>query len=118
MRRPSRRDALGGIASAVTLAAVTTPAIAAPAKPMRETGGEPDALGLAEMVRRRAVSPAELLEAAIARAEALNPRLNWLCCKHSGPPSGTAPLLGSGRFVEMLIEHGHGLGHGRGANAK
>lgn len=41
-----------------------------------------------------------------------------LCCKHSGPPSGTAPLLGSGRFVEMLIEHGHGLGHGRGANAK
>ena len=41
-----------------------------------------------------------------------------LCCKHSGPPSGTAPLLGSGRFVEMLLEHGHGLGHGRGANAK
>lgn len=35
-----------------------------------------DATALAELVRRRQLSPAELLEAAIARAEALNPRLN------------------------------------------
>jgi len=35
-----------------------------------------DATGLARLVARREVSPAELLEAAIARCEALNPRLN------------------------------------------
>jgi amidase len=35
-----------------------------------------DALGLAELVRRRQVTPLELVDAAIARIEALNPRLN------------------------------------------
>lgn len=35
-----------------------------------------DALGLAELVRRREVSPRELVETAIARIEALNPQLN------------------------------------------
>ena len=35
-----------------------------------------DAVGLAELVRKREVSPAELLDAAIARADALNPKLN------------------------------------------
>jgi amidase len=35
-----------------------------------------DALGLAELVRRRKVSPAELLDAAIARVEARNGRVN------------------------------------------
>ena len=41
-----------------------------------------DALGLAELVRRREVSPLELLEAAIARAEELNPRYDFLAQKH------------------------------------
>ena len=35
-----------------------------------------DALGLAGLVQRGEVSPAELLEAAIARIEARNPALN------------------------------------------
>jgi amidase len=35
-----------------------------------------DALGLAELVRTRQVTPAELCEAAIGRIEALNPRFN------------------------------------------
>jgi amidase len=35
-----------------------------------------DGLGLAELVHRREVAPAELVEAAIERIEALNPRLN------------------------------------------
>jgi amidase len=35
-----------------------------------------DALGLAELVRQREVSPAELVETAIAHIEAVNPRLN------------------------------------------
>ncbi len=37
--------------------------------------GNYDALGLAELVRRRQVTPAELVEAAITRAERVNPRL-------------------------------------------
>lgn len=35
-----------------------------------------DALGLAELVRKREVTPAELVECAIARIEKVNPRLN------------------------------------------
>jgi len=37
---------------------------------------EYDATGLAQLVSRGEVTPAELLEAAIARTEAVNPRLN------------------------------------------
>ncbi|MBT9445543.1 MAG: amidase [Hyphomonadaceae bacterium] len=35
-----------------------------------------DALGLAELVRKKAVSPGELLDAAIARLDAVNPKIN------------------------------------------
>jgi amidase len=38
--------------------------------------GALDGLGLADLVRRRAVSPSELLEEAIARAERVNPKVN------------------------------------------
>ena len=38
--------------------------------------GRLDALGLADLVRRRQVTPAEILEEAIARAERVNPRIN------------------------------------------
>ncbi len=38
-----------------------------------------DALGLAELVGKREVSARELLDAAIARAEALNPTINAIC---------------------------------------
>ena len=38
--------------------------------------GALDGLGLADLVRRRAVSPSELLEEAIARAERVNPKIN------------------------------------------
>src|SRR5690606_29398197 len=37
---------------------------------------ELDATGLAELVRKREVSPLELVDAAIARIERLNPQLN------------------------------------------
>lgn len=37
-----------------------------------------DGLGLAELVRRKEVTPLELLDAAIARAEGVNPKLNAL----------------------------------------
>lgn len=41
-----------------------------------------DAVGLAKLVRQRKVSPTELLEAAIAQAEAMNPRFNFMAQKH------------------------------------
>ncbi|MDE2618965.1 MAG: amidase [Sphingomonadales bacterium] len=41
-----------------------------------------DALGLAALVRTGAVSPGELLEAAITRAEALDPRYNFMAQRH------------------------------------
>lgn len=41
-----------------------------------------DSLGLAALVRARKVSPTELLEAAISRAESLNPRFNFMAQKH------------------------------------
>jgi Asp-tRNA(Asn)/Glu-tRNA(Gln) amidotransferase A subunit family amidase len=43
---------------------------------------EHDAIGLAALVRARKASPTELLDAAIARAEALNPRFNFMAQKH------------------------------------
>lgn len=41
-----------------------------------------DALGLAALVKSREVSAGELLDAAIARTEALNPRFNFMAQKH------------------------------------
>jgi Asp-tRNA(Asn)/Glu-tRNA(Gln) amidotransferase A subunit family amidase len=41
-----------------------------------------DAVGLAQLVRKRQVSPSELLDAAIARTEALNPRFNFIAQRH------------------------------------
>ena len=40
--------------------------------------GEYDALGLAELVKTKKVSPREVLDEAIRRAEAVNPKLNFL----------------------------------------
>ena len=41
-----------------------------------------DAIGLAALVKAREVSAGELLDAAIARTEALNPRFNFMAQKH------------------------------------
>jgi len=72
----TRRDVLaGGAALAVAAAA---PAAAAGRSGLLD---EHDALGLAGLVRARKVSPAELLDSAIARAEALNPRYNFMAQK-------------------------------------
>ena len=42
--------------------------------------GAYDAIGLGELIRRRKVSPAELLEDTIRRIEAVNPKLNAVIC--------------------------------------
>ncbi|WP_459545316.1 amidase [Nocardia sp. X0981] len=47
--------------------------------------GEYDAVGLAEQVRSGAVSPAELAEAALARADSVNPRLNAIAYRCPQP---------------------------------
>lgn len=62
-------------------------AIASPLKAARPQGKNDlldghDALGLAGLVKARKVSPTELLEAAISRTEALNPRFNFMAQKH------------------------------------
>ena len=75
----SRRDVLAG---ATALAASGLATSAGVASPHSDLLGEHDALGLAELVRRKEVSAAELLEAAIARTEALNPRYNFISQKH------------------------------------
>ncbi|MBU6392943.1 MAG: amidase [Sphingomonadales bacterium] len=73
----SRRDVIaGGVAMAAT-AGLGGNAVA-----MTEVLDRHDALGLAGLVKARKVSPTELLEAAIARAEAVNPRLNFMAQRH------------------------------------
>ena len=72
----TRREVVaGGAAMAVTAVA---PMAAAARSGLLD---EQDALGLAGLVRARKVSAAELLDSAIARAEALNPRYNFMAQK-------------------------------------
>jgi Asp-tRNA(Asn)/Glu-tRNA(Gln) amidotransferase A subunit family amidase len=76
----TRRAVLAG---GTALAAAAVPgAVRAGPKGAGEVLDTHDALGLAGLVRARKVSPSELLEAAIARAEALNPRFNFMAQKH------------------------------------
>ncbi|WP_375197625.1 amidase [Sphingobium sp.] len=74
----SRREMVAGAAALIGAASVSGAAAAKPTDPLDSH----DAMGLAELVQRKQVSASELLEAAIARAEALNPRFNFLAQKH------------------------------------
>lgn len=60
-------------------AATATPAFARKSTSVLD---EHDALGLAGLVKKKQVSPKELLDLAIARTEALNPRYNFLSQNH------------------------------------
>jgi Asp-tRNA(Asn)/Glu-tRNA(Gln) amidotransferase A subunit family amidase len=71
-----------------------------------------DALGLAELVRRKEIHPSELLELAIERAEALNPKYNFLARRlyergraaiAAGLPEG--PFAGVPWLVKDLNTH-------------
>lgn len=66
----------------MTALSVTGAARAAGGGGVAEVLDTHDAMGLAALVRQRAVSPSELLEAAIGRAEATNPRFNFMAQKH------------------------------------
>src|SRR5450631_3517018 len=66
-----------------------------------------DALGLAELVRKREVTAAELLEAAFARVDAVNPRLNAVVLEQRGKAMARAKsgkLSGPFAGVPMLLK--------------
>lgn len=75
----TRRESMASVAAAAMVGMAGAAKGAAPRSSPLDTQ---DALGLAELVRQKQVSPSELLEAAIARAEALNPQFNFLAQKH------------------------------------
>ncbi|MEJ8281087.1 amidase [Pseudonocardia spirodelae] len=81
--------------------------------------GDDDAVGLAERLRRREVSPAELRAAVAARAAAVDPRLHGLVAEHTaepvtGEPDG--PLAGVPTLVKDNTEvRGRPAGHGTAA---
>lgn len=77
MTKATRREAIAG-----GLALCATAGLSGNAQAMEEVLDSHDSLGLAGLVKARKVSPAELLEAAIARAERLNPRFNFMAQKH------------------------------------
>lgn len=87
----SRRTLLAGGAAAMVGVAAGGDGMAAGAAPAAPAAVAPpatgdllqdhDALGLAELVRKRQVSAGELLDAAIARAEAMDPRFNFMAQK-------------------------------------
>jgi amidase len=69
-----------------------------------------DATAQAERVRRREASPAELVEAAIARIEAVNPALNAVthtlydrACNQAAQPVGDGPFAGVPFLIKDLI---------------
>ncbi|MBU6268605.1 MAG: amidase [Sphingomonadales bacterium] len=72
----TRREVMAGGAAALALSA--GPLRAASASVGGDVLDAHDAMGLAALVRARKVSARELLDAAIARAEALNPKFNFM----------------------------------------
>ena len=76
----SRRKMIQAGAALSATALVADPLRAA--APKDDVLATHDMTALAELVQRRKASPTELLEAAIARAEALNPRFNFMAQKH------------------------------------
>ena len=77
----TRRDAIAAGAAGAA-AAAASPASGAKGHAMDSLLDQHDATGLAELVRKRQISPSELLDLTIARAEALNPRFNFMAQKH------------------------------------
>ncbi|MEM7409983.1 MAG: amidase [Myxococcota bacterium] len=105
----SRRELLVGGASLALTTACRAPAALASGRGAALSFEEyvaQDAVGLAALVARKEVTPAELLEVAIARTEAVDPKLNAVVIRHfdaaravanmdlpAGPLSGVPWLL-------------------------
>lgn len=78
----SRREAVAGGIAALAAGTTAAGAHAASAAGAGHPLDTQDALGLADLVRRRKVSATELLDAAIARADALDPKLHFMAQRH------------------------------------
>lgn len=83
--------------------------------------GNHDGMGLADLIRRREVSAAEVLEAAIARIEAVNPRLNAVIRPLFDPARqqvaggiGDGPLAGVPFLIKDLLAQVDGVPTGNG----
>ncbi|MEO0030316.1 MAG: hypothetical protein RIS94_74 [Pseudomonadota bacterium] len=77
----TRREAIAGGIALVAAAGLPGQA-GAKGGGMQEVLDSHDSLGLAALVKARKVSAAELLEASIARAEAMDPRFNFMSQRH------------------------------------
>ncbi len=107
----SRRDVVKGIgAAAVAGAGASSLDAKRPAAEKNSVAAlldSEDATGLAALVRAKKVAAAELLEAAISRAEALNPRYNFLAQKlyeYGRARAGSTPIDGVFAGVPWLIK--------------
>jgi|SRR5579871_653208 len=75
-----------------------------------------DALGLAELVQHKEVQPAELVETAIARAEAVNPSLNFMVFADferaragANQSQGTGLFAGVPMFLKDILAFAQGM---------
>jgi len=78
----TRRDFLGGVAVGVTGLAGAAGEGSAATENLWDDLDREDATGLAELVRRGKLSPAELLERSIKRLDKLNPIINAVTLRH------------------------------------
>lgn len=74
----SRRDLLSAAGATALAGCATTPEARSPAPRAADALGDLDGVGVAARIRARDITAAEALEAAIARAERLNPQLNFI----------------------------------------
>ena len=81
-----------------------------------------DGLGLAELVRTKQVSPAELVETAIAAAVRLNPQLNFMvfadfdrACAAAAKQTFTGPFAGVPMFLKDILAFAQGMPTRQGA---
>jgi Asp-tRNA(Asn)/Glu-tRNA(Gln) amidotransferase A subunit family amidase len=79
---PTRREVVAGGGAAMMLGAGSAQAKSRKKRKGTTVLEENDALGLAGLVRKREVSPTELLDAAITKAEEMNPRFNFMAQEH------------------------------------
>ncbi|HVU90242.1 MAG TPA: amidase family protein [Pirellulales bacterium] len=114
MNQPTRRKFLGTAAAA--LAASGLPSLATSKARAKHAGTKQldefaalDATAQAELVRKKQVTPLELVEAAIARVEKLDPQLNSVVTKcfdqarkRAAEPLGTGPFAGVPFLVKDL----------------
>lgn len=77
--QPTRREFVAGCTAAA--AAAMSPDVLSGTRSANELDGY-DAMGLAELVRRRRVSPLELLDSTLAKIAAINPRINAIALLH------------------------------------